>query len=208
MPIVVNPSTADVPIIDDGMYLATVIGVQQITLEEPDQFGDTEKVLISVSFTDVDGEKWQLDPRPNLKWGDERGTLYKIAVACGLDVSTETPFDCEDLLGCKVNILVATPTPGKWPRITAWSKVAKGKAAAAAPVKAPTAPPAARQPASVITAEGKLDTNAFWAATRRMGWTQESVGAAWDGIDKMLAADPIEVAAWLLAAQQEAAEAV
>ena len=187
---VVNPGgNADVPEIEDGLYQAVVKQVKDIILDEPDQFGNTEKVEIQIGFVDVDGEHQQLEPRVNLKWG-ERASLYAIAVACGCDCNPNEPFDTEDLVGKRVNVLVETLETGKWPRVKTWAKAGKAKAAQQ------TAPAAAS--ASVLKPDGTLDTTAFWKETKRLGMTRESVAAAWDGdIENMIKADAVDVAAWL-----------
>ena len=200
---IVNPGGGEVPVIEDGLYLATVTASTPITLDEPDKYGNDLKLEIQIAFADMDGNKFTLEPRVNLKWG-EMSTLYAIAVACGCEANPNVPFDTDDLLGKKVQVLVETAEAGKWPRVKTWVKASSkkadppGLAQAWANAKVP-----ASSPPSVLKADGTVDWSAFWPATKRLGMTRESVVAAWGGnVDNLTNADGVDVAAWL----QECAE--
>lgn len=173
---VVEPGgSGDVPVIDDGLYDAVITAIKDVTLDEPDRFGNQDKVEIQVSFTDADGEPHTLEPRVNRKWG-EKATLFTIAMACGLDVSPYEPFDTDDLLKRKVRVLVETPEEGKWPRVKSWSRTARGKASA--PAQKPTP---ASSLLSLIGATGDIDWTVFWSECGKASITRQMVSDALDG---------------------------
>ena len=163
---VVEPSSGEVPEVPDGLYTATITAVTPIVLDQPDQFGKTEKLEVSLEF-DVDGEAVTLDPRVNRAWS-EKSTLFLIAQASGLDVNPAQAFDTDDLLNRQVNILTEQEE-GKWPRVKAWSRVAKRAAAKAAP-----APVADKSPA-LIKDDGSPDYTVFWREIQRCGLTRKNV---------------------------------
>lgn len=176
---VVEPGgSGDVPVIDDGLYDAVITAIKDVTLDEPDRFGNQDKVEIQVSFTDADGEPHTLEPRVNRKWG-EKATLFTIAMACGLDVSPYEPFDTDDLLKRKVRVLVETPEEGKWPRVKSWSRTARGKASA--PAQRPTEgsidpDDLPFEPVeSVVTANGSCNWAKFWIVAGRYGINEKHV---------------------------------
>lgn len=201
---VVKAGGADIPEIPDGLYQATVKGVQHITLEKQDDYGKTRKVKITTAFVDSDGVSQTLDTQVNEAWGD-KANLFLIASACGCQVDPDMDFDTDDMLNRKVNILVEQEAEEKpdgsiklhWPRVKSWTRI-KARAAT------PAAPPAAETPVStaIIAADGTLDTNAFWTRTRRLGMTRESVVEAWGGdVEAILKAEPTDVANWLNATE-------
>lgn len=187
---VVEPGgSGDVPIIPDGLYTATITAVKDVTLDEPDRFGNQEKVELQVSFT-ADGEDFTLDPRVNRKWG-EKATLFSIAQACGLDPDPYASFDTDDLNHCKVKILVETPEEGKWPRVKAWSRVRGSKASA--PSQKPTE---ASETPALIQADGEVNWTLFWRTCRDNGVTREMFADELGDVNKlptMDAADVIEL---------------
>ena len=160
---IVNPSSGEVPEVADGLYMATIVKVTPISLDVADQFGKTEKLEISIEF-DVDGEVVTLDPRVNQAWS-EKATLFLIAQAAGLDPDPSGSFDTDDLLERQVNILTEQE-PGKWPRVKAWSKVPKGKAAKAAQTNSAASAPAA---VSVINDDGSANHTVFWKEIQKLG---------------------------------------
>jgi len=164
---VVQPSSGEVPIVPDGLYLATITGVKPITLDTPDQFGKSEKLEISLEF-DVGGEIVNLDPRVNRAWS-EKATLFLIAVASGLDVNPSEAFDADDLIDREVNILTEQEE-GKWPRVKAWSKVGKKAAAARASGRA-----ASSATPAVINQDGSPNHTAFWSAISALGLNRKHV---------------------------------
>lgn len=177
---VIQPGgSGDAPEIPDGLYTATIKAVKDITLDQPDTFGNQEKVEIQVAFTDIDGEAQTLEPRVNRKWG-EKATLFSIAMACGIDVGPHEPFDTEQLVGRKVNVLVETPDEGKWPRVKSWGRV-KGKASA----------PAQKEPKAD---DGEPDFDGFWKAMNRAGIDRKSVVDYVGGnIETLMAMDAVEL---------------
>ena len=188
---VVEPGGGDVPEIPDGLYKARVTAVKDITLEQPDTFGNQEKVEIHLAFKDSDDIDQTLEPRVNRKWGD-RATLFAIALACGLDVQPHESFETQSLVGCQVNVLVETPEEGRWPRVKSWGRV---KTASARSTKATE--PSERKP-GVLLPDGTVDWTIVWKEVKRLGMTRESVAAQFDGdITKLTDMDGIDVAVWL-----------
>ena len=55
MSLVVRPSSGEVPELEDGLYTATIMNVKQVKLDQPDAYGKTEKLEISLEI-EVDGE--------------------------------------------------------------------------------------------------------------------------------------------------------
>jgi hypothetical protein len=171
---VVEPGgSGDVPVIPNDLYTATITKVIDVVLDEPDRFGNQEKVEIHLAF-DVDGESETLEPRVNRKWG-EKATLYAIAEACGLSPDPWQPFDTDQLVKRKVNVLIETPEEGKWPRVKAWSKTRQngGKPVQAAP--------AAPQTPAMITAMGEMDWTTFWAECGKAGIQKTEVAEEMGG---------------------------
>src|SRR3990167_9483291 len=165
---VVQPGAgADAPEIDDGLYLATVKSVKDLDLEQPDQFGNKEKVEIEVTFEDNHGEDQTLNPRVNRKWG-EKANLFLIAIACGIDANPMEAFDTERLVGRQVNVLVETQEEGKWPRIKSWGRV-KEKSGTRASVRATEPSVALANTPAMITATGELNWTVFWRAIDAAG---------------------------------------
>ena len=177
---IVNPSSGEVPEVPDGLYMATIVKVTPISLDTPDQFGKTEKLEISLEF-DVDDEVVTLDPRVNQAWS-EKATLFLIAQAAGLDPDPSEAFDTDDLLERQVNILTEQE-PGKWPRVKAWSKVPKGKAAKAAQPKA----------AAVINEDGTPNYDAFWKEISKYGLNRGHVITRCGSIEDFMAMDGADV---------------
>jgi hypothetical protein len=172
---VVEPgSGGEVPIIPDDLYTATITKVIDVVLDEPDRFGNQEKVEIHLAF-DVDGESEHLEPRVNRKWG-EKATLYAIAEACGLEPDPWKPFDTDVLVKRKVNVLIETPEEGKWPRVKAWSKTRQANGTKPAQ-KAPAAP----QTPAMITALGDVDWTIFWAECGKAGIQKTEVAVEMGG---------------------------
>lgn len=153
------------PEIPDGLYLATVKAVKDITLEQPDNFGNTEKVEISIEFTDTDGLNQILDPRVNRKWG-EKANLFIIATACGIDADPNATFETQELVGKQVNVLVETPEEGRWPRVKAWSRVRAAKTTAAK---------------TNGVNQGDPDFDAFWKRVKASGFENKDVVPYVDG---------------------------
>jgi hypothetical protein len=186
---VVEPGgSGDVPQVPDGLYKARIAAVKDVTLDEPDRFGNQEKVEITLEF-DIEGEVVSLDPRVNRKWG-EKATLFAIAQACGLDPDPWAAFDTDALKGKQVNILVEQPDETKWPRVKAWSKVRTNgtKPAQAAPV--------AQQTHSLINDLGEVDLPAFWAACFAAGLKrQEVVEAVGGDVENLTKMEPTELVA-------------
>lgn len=181
---VVEPSSGDMPEVPDGLYKATITAVKPIKLDQPDQFGKTEKLEIAVEF-DVDGETMTLDPRVNRAWS-EKATLFMIAQAAGLDPSPFEGFDTDLLVNREVNILTEQEE-GKWPRIKAWSRVSTKKASQTAPQ--PNARP------SVVNADGTANHDAFWRAVQSLGLNRSHVLEKVNGdIDAFTSMDGPEVA--------------
>lgn len=175
MSIVQPGGSGDIPEIPDGLYTATIKHAKDVTLEQADSFGNTEKVEIQVAFTDSDGVSQTLEPRVNRKWG-EKATLFTIAMAAGCDAEPFEPFDTDLLVGKKVNILVETPEEGKWPRVKAWSRVRGHKASAP-----PQTPPGPSNTPAMITAVGLVDWQVFWRVLDEAGYTREMVAKELDG---------------------------
>lgn len=119
---VVQPSSGEMPDIPDGLYPAKIVKVKEVTLEQPDQFGKTEKIEISIDI-DIDGEIETLDPRLNRSWS-EKATLFKVAQAAGLDPDPYEPFDTDQLLNKSLRVTVKQEE-GKWPRVTEWMKASQ-----------------------------------------------------------------------------------
>lgn len=180
---IVNPSSGEVPEVPDSLYMATIVKVTPISLDVPDQFGKTEKFEISLEF-DVDGEVVTLDPRVNEAWS-EKATLFLIAQAAGLDPDPSEAFDTDDLLERQVNILTEQE-PGKWPRVKAWSKVPKGKAAKAAPSVKVTS-------AAVINGDGTPNYDAFWKEIAKYGLNRGHVITRCGTIEDFMAMDGADV---------------
>lgn len=178
---IVNPSSGEVPEVADGLYMATIVAVKEIHLDVADQFGKTEKIEISIEL-DVDGEVVTLDPRVNQAWS-EKATLFLIAQAAGLDPDPSEAFDTDDLLERQVNVLTEQEA-GKWPRIKAWSKVAKGKAAKA------TAQPKA---ATVVNADGTPNYDAFWKEIAKYGLNRSHVITRCGTIEDFMGMDGADV---------------
>jgi hypothetical protein len=120
MSLVVKPSSGDVPELENGLWTATIMNVKQVKLEQPDQFGKTDKLEISLEI-EVDDDIVSLDPRVNIAWS-EKATLFKIAQAAGLDPDPYDSFDVEQLVGAKLKVLTEQEE-GKWPRVMQWQKV-------------------------------------------------------------------------------------
>lgn len=189
---IVQPGGSDAPEIPDGLYRAKVKNVQDVSLEKPDNFGNTEKVKITVAFKDSDGVDQTLDPQINRKWG-EKANLFLIATACGCDCDPDEAFDTQDLVNREVNILVETKEEGKWPRVKTWSRLRTARGAA----QPPSAPPAAKKPGPILAEDGTVDWDAFYKETERLGATKESVHKAWGGEGALLSTSPGDVANWL-----------
>lgn len=182
MGIVVQPSSGDVPEIADSLYTATIRGYKAITLEQPDQFGKTEKIELNLEL-DVDGEVVKLDPRVNQAWS-EKATLFIVAQAAGLDPDPYEAFDIDMLLGRQVNVLTEQE-PGKWPRVKAWSRVPQRRAQKAAPAASP----------SMINGDGSPNHTAFWAGISALGLTRAHVIERVGGdIENFTAMDGADVA--------------
>lgn len=120
MSLVVRPSSGEVPELEDGLYTATIMNVKQVKLDQPDAYGKTEKLEISLEI-EVDGEIVSLDPRVNIAWS-EKATLFKVAQAAGLDPDPFDSFDVEKLVGQKLKVLTEQEE-GRWPRVTQWQRV-------------------------------------------------------------------------------------
>ena len=176
----VHPSSGDIPEVPDGLYIATIVAIKEVTLDVPDKFGKSEKFEISIEF-DVDGEVVTLDPRVNQAWS-EKATLFLIAQAAGLDPDPSEAFDTDDLLERQVNILTEQE-PGKWPRVKAWSKVPKGKAAKAAQPKA----------AAVVNEDGTPNYDAFWKEISKYGLNRGHVITRCGTIEDFMAMDGADV---------------
>lgn len=182
---VIQPGgSGDAPEIPDGLYTATIKGVKDITLDQPDTFGNQEKVEIQVAFRDVDGNDQTLEPRVNRKWG-EKATLFSIAMACGLDIGPHEAFDTEELVGRKVNVLVETPDEGKWPRVKSWGRVKNGKA---------SAPAQKAEQASCIESDGSANFTVFWTQMNKAGIDRKNVIDYVGGdIDTLMEMDGLEL---------------
>lgn len=193
---IVQPGGSDAPEIPDGLYKAKVKAVQDVTLEKPDNFGNTEKVKITVAFVDTDGVSQTLDPQVNRKWG-EKANLFLIATACGCDCDPDEAFDTQDMLNRDVNILVETPEEGKWPRVKTWTRIKTARGAAQPPSTPAIPAPVGKRPGPIIDPDGAVNWDAFWKETERLGATKESVIKAWSGEDALTSATPIDIANWL-----------
>lgn len=189
---VIQPSSGEVPVVPDDLYLATIVSTKPVKLEEPDQFGKTDKIEIKVEF-DVDDETVTLDPRVNQAWS-EKATLFKIAIATGLEVSPLEGFDIAQLEGRQVRILTEQEE-GKWPRIKEWSRVPQKKAGKTE----------AKTPA-VVTSDGEPDYTAFWSAVNALGVTKKNVYDRAGGMEAFMNMDGADVA-YLLEELKVAVEA-
>ena len=161
---IVEPGGSDAPEIPDGLYVATITKVEDVTLDQPDNFGNQEKVQIHLSFLDSNSEAQTLEPRVNRKWG-ERANLFAIALAAGLDVSPHEPFDTASLVNRKVNVLVETPEEGRWPRVKSWGRVKQQNGSA--PSQAATAAP--------VKDIAEMNIIEWWKATRQAGYEKDYV---------------------------------
>ena len=195
---IVNPSSGEVPEVADGLYMATIVKVTPISLDVADQFGKKEKFEISLEF-DVDGEVITLDPRVNQAWS-EKATLFLIAQAAGLDPDPSEAFDTDDLLERQVNILTEQES-GKWPRVKAWSKVPKGKAAKAAQSNSAASAPAA----AVINGDGTPNYDAFWKEIAKYGLNRGHVITRCGTIEDFMAMDGADVGILLEELKSQAA---
>jgi hypothetical protein len=181
---VITPGGADVPEIEDGLYQATVLQVTDIELDEPDQFGNTSKVEVQISFTDTDGTKHTLEPRVNRRWG-ERATLHTIAQACGCECNPNAPFDTEDLVGKKVAVLVETLEAGRWPRVKTWTKAAKGRTSQETPPVASTAATERISGPAWVNESGDIEWRVWWGQVEKYGGTREGIAKKVGGLDKL-----------------------
>ena len=161
---VVEPGGSDAPEIPDGLYVATITDVVDVTLEQPDNYGNQEKVEIHLAFLDANSESQTLEPRVNRKWG-ERANLFAIALATGLDVSPHEPFDTATLKNRKVNVLVETAEEGRWPRIKSWGRVKQQNG---------PAPSQAVSGASLMPI-AEMNIVEWWKATREAGFEKDYV---------------------------------
>jgi hypothetical protein len=129
---IVEPSTSgDIPEIDDGLYTAVIKATEGKTLDAPDAFGQTEKLILEIELLEIDEV---LHPWVNRKW-NQRSNLFKIAQATGLDPDPNDSFDTKDLVGKHVRVMVETAEEGRWPRVTQWLKAAtKARKPLAVPV--------------------------------------------------------------------------
>lgn len=184
---VVQPSSGEIPVVPDSLYLATIVAAKHVTLDQPDQFGKTEKIELSVEF-DVDGEIVTLDPRVNAAWS-EKATLFQIAIATGLDVSPQDAFEIEELLDRQVNILTEQEE-GKWPRVKAWSRVGRQKASR----PSPEPPEASAKLPAVVNPDGTPNHDAFWRAIKGMGLNRAHVIDKVGSIENFTALDGADIA--------------
>src|SRR5688572_8115737 len=114
----VEPSVSEAPELADGLYQVECIAAEFKRVEN-DQFGNNDKVEISLKLLDVldeEGKDIILKPRINRKWS-EKATLYLWSVALGVDVDPGAPMDTDWLIGRKAQALVQTEKEGSWPRV-------------------------------------------------------------------------------------------
>lgn len=162
---IVQPTTGGkAPVIDDDIYTVTCTEVQEIHLEEPDQFGKTEKLQFRIVLNDImdeEGEPIFLDPRCNRAWS-ERATLFKWAQAFGLDVDPTQPIDTDQFVGMEARADIRTEAAGKWPKVNDFLPLPKGK----------------RAPLAVVA---EPDFDGFWKRVRAGGFERKDVAPYVDG---------------------------
>lgn len=156
----VTPSSGGkAPVLDDDIYDVVCEDVIERTLEQPDQFGKTEKLEFRIKLIDVpdeDGEPVTLEPRCNKAWS-ERATLFKWALAFGIDADPTQTFDTDIFKGKRARADIRTEAEGKWPKVHDFlpmPKMRNGKA------QAKTEEP---------------DIDGFWKRVRGAGYAQRDV---------------------------------
>lgn len=124
--IIVGPSGGSAPVIPNGLYSALITNVEEIQLPEPDAYGNTRKVEISLEV-EVDDELVNLDPRVNVAWG-EKSTLFQVVLAAGFDPDPLGTFTLDDLVGRHLRVLIEQEQ-GRWPRVLRWQRAPQQKRA-------------------------------------------------------------------------------
>lgn len=196
----VAPGTGEAPVIEDGLYEVTCVGLEE--LEMADEYSNGEpraklKVKLQVHGTDDgDGKEVILDPLMNLKWSAggkyPASTLFTYATAfCGPQ-NGDIGFDTDTLKGKKAQALIQTE-PGKWPKVTQIVALKKGKAAAPATDAAPW-----EDVPAVLNDKGEVDFDAFWKAVRGAGISRTEVANEVGGdIENLMGMDPTLVPEFL-----------
>ena len=170
MPIV-EPSTGKAPQIDNGLYIVICKEIKEVTVDN-DQFGNFDKLEVTLEFEDLlapDGGPQTLEPRINKKW-NEKATLFKWAVAFGLDVSPAEPIDTDLLIDRKAQALVETAEEGGWPRVTKLTALPKKGGMAA--VREAAKP---KEDDGLTPSANDDEMIAWWKVTREMGVARDKV---------------------------------
>lgn len=162
---IIQPSTGGkAPVIPDDVYPVVCDGIDLVTLPEPDKFQKTEKLEFHLRLLDVvdeEGGEIVLDPRLNVAWS-EKATLFKWAVAFGLNPNPDAPIDTDAFIGLEARAVVETEKEGAWPRVKEMMK-ASVRAASRQTAPAPDSEPTAIE--------------AWWKRTRDVGLDRTSVMA-------------------------------
>lgn len=190
MSLIQATSGGKAPVIDDNIYEVVCTGVEDVTLEQPDQFGKTEKVRVHLQLVGVEdedsGEPVSLDPLLNRTFG-QKATLRKWATALlnlG-SIDDGSWFETEDLVGHHARAVVKTETGADGKR--GWPKVTDLMAMPKAAQKAATKPQEGRQPSEDAAVEELSD---WWKSTRENGIDRKRVMAK---SQEMFKAEPAEI---------------
>lgn len=200
MPEVQPSAGGKAPVIDDDTYIVTCVETKLITVEE-DQFDNFHKVDVFLEIegmADEDGEPIVLKPRINQAWS-EKATLFKYALAFGLDVDPTRSFNTDLMHGLRAQAQVKTAKPGDWPRVKALMPLPKAqRTVTRQPVRAAASLAAPGGMVPVLNPDGTLNTATFWKETRRLNLTRDEVIAEFNGdVNNIIQGDPVDVADWL-----------
>ena len=176
------------PVIPDDTYIVTCIDAKLITVEE-DQYGKTDKLRLELAGATMDGEAFTVEPLMNNTWSafpnKPPSTLFTYAKAFGCNPDPNEPFDTDELIGKRLQGLIATDSePGSWPRIQSFVEY-KSVAAQKGPPAASTTPTERIAGPAFISAQGDVDWKVYWAAIERYGGTREGIAAKVGGLDKL-----------------------
>ena len=164
---VIQPSTSEAPVLEDGLYTVVCSGVEEKTVEN-DQFGRNDKVVVHLKIDDKldeNGDPIVIDPMMNRAWS-EKATLFHYAQAFGLDPDPMQAFDTNSMVGRKAQALIATEKEGAWPKVRELLPFKKG---------------AGPSPRPVLEEVVEPDFDGFWKRVRAGGYDRKEVAPYVDG---------------------------
>ncbi len=165
-----------IPTVANGLYEVECLGTEDVTLDQPDIFGKTDKIRVSLGLTglvDEEGEPIIVDPLLNRTLG-KKATLRAWAEAFGVPPTEGQEFETNWLVGCKAQALIQTEPEDAdgtrhWPRVTNLLALPKARAnGGSRPSQRPVGP-------LLQADDGAEAISKWWAKTRAAGLDRKEV---------------------------------